>query len=225
MRRLSACTILMALTAVFLTGCSQAVDLTLEEKNIIANYAARVIVKTTQRDYTYTPDIQQVVYNPGVYESETDENGNVIAAPHDYSELADYLGMENVMISYKGCSVSKEYPQGEDVLFVLDADEGRRLVVVEYEVTNAGDAELVYSTPEDMPIFRLVVDENTKIRSFKNILVNDFSNMNSFTIAPGETKTAIIVFDLDETQADSLSYIEVQYGAEGRYISLPVEIR
>lgn len=215
----------MAVMAVLLTGCSQAVDLTVEEKDIIANYAARVIVRATQRDYTYTPDIQQAVYDPSVYESETDENGNVIAIPHDYSELADYLGMEGVMISYKGCSVSKEYPQGEDALFVLNADEGRQLVVVEYEVTNVGDKELVYSTPEDMPVFRLIVNENTKIRSFKNILVNDFSNMNSFIIAPGETKTAIIVFDVDETQTDSMNYIEVQYGAEGKYISLPVEIR
>ena len=48
------------LCTVLATGCSKGVELTTEQNNAIANYAARLIVKTTRVDYTYIPDIKDV---------------------------------------------------------------------------------------------------------------------------------------------------------------------
>lgn len=217
----------MAVIMVSLSGCNSGVDLTKEENDIIANYAAKVVVRATYVDYMYIPVIKDPDENRGDMPQEpvTDSEGNIIIPENDYTPLADYINMPNVKISYKGCVVSREYPVDTEALFVLEADPQRQLVVVEYDITNTGETELVYSTPEDAPVFRLVVNDSTKIRSFKNILLNDFGNMDSFTVAPGETKTAIIVFQVEDDDAASLSKVEVQYGSEHRFISLPTEKR
>ena len=219
--------ITMAAVMISLSGCNSGVSLTKEENDIIANYAAKVVVKTTYVDYTYIPVIREPDYSAEDYPQEpaTDPEGNIITVENDYAPLADYVDMENVKISYKGCVVGNEYPVDGDALFVLEADTGRQLVVVEYDITNTGESELVYSTPEEKPVFRLVVGNDMKVRSFKNILLNDFSSMDSFTIAPGETRTAVIVFQVQADRADTLSKVEVQYGTEHQFISLPVEER
>ena len=211
------------LCAVLATGCSKGVDLTTEQNNAIANYAARLIVKTTRVDYTYIPDIKDIddtVDADG--ETETDENGNVIAPIHDYSVLAEYMNMEGIEITYKDCVIGKEYPDDGETLFVIEAEPGNDLVAVEYNLTNITDSDITYSVADESPVFRLRTGSST-VMSFKNLLRNDFSNMKNFTIGAGETVTAVVVFEVDEDDASGIKEVEVLYGSGGS--SLPKEHR
>ena len=56
--------VLSAMCAVFATGCSKGIDINNEQNDIIANYAARIVVRTTKVNYLYTPDIKDT--QPGV---------------------------------------------------------------------------------------------------------------------------------------------------------------
>ena len=47
--------VLSAMCAVFATGCSKGIDINNEQNDIIANYAARLVVRTTKVNYLYTP--------------------------------------------------------------------------------------------------------------------------------------------------------------------------
>lgn len=68
----------------FATGCSKGIDINNEQNDIIANYAARLVVRTTKVNYLYTPDIKDT--QPGSAddgydneETQTDSQGNTIA--------------------------------------------------------------------------------------------------------------------------------------------------
>ena len=211
------------LCTVLATGCSKGVELTAEQNNAIANYAARLIVKTTRVDYTYIPDIKDVDDTMNVDdETETDENGNVIAQTHDYSVLAEYMDMEGIEITYKDCIIGKEYPDDGATLFVVEAEPGNQLVAVEYNFTNITADDITYSISGDEPVFRLKTGSRT-IMSFKNLLKNDLSNLKNFTIGAGQTVTAVVVFEVTEDVAADIKDIEVLYGNGGS--SLPKERR
>lgn len=213
-----------AFCTVFMSGCSQGVELTTEQNNIIANYAARVIVKATHVDYTYIPDIKEPVpqETAGPEDTRTPEeikNENT----KEYNNFAQTLDMGRLVITYKDTVISDEYPVDESALFVLPAEKGHKLVVIEFNLYNPTEESISYSTGDDATIFRLVVDDKTSVRSFKNILTNDFSNMKDFTVGPGESTTAIIVFQVEEDAAAKLNKIKVQYNRNGAYKDLPLD--
>ncbi len=207
-----------------LTGCSQSINLTAEQNDMIANYAAKVVLKMTDKDYIYIPNI--VIPEPEEPTTPVDtRTPEEIEAAYkaEYEKLSQVLDMDELEISYKDCVIADEYPLDENALFVLPVEAGKKLVVVEYNLYNPGTEAFVYTTGEEIPLFRLIVDDKTSVRSFKNILSNDFANMKNFTIEPGETVTAIVVFQIEEVQASKLSNIVVQYNNNGLYVKLPSE--
>ena len=216
-----------AACVLLVTGCSKGIDINNEQNDIIANYAARLVVRATKVDYTYIPDIKEpetgASEDNSIEETQTDADGNIVIAKHDYSSFNDYLGLNGVEISYKGSVVDKEYPNDGTSLFVVEAEPGKELVAVEYLLTNTTDSDITYSIPQDGLVFRLKVNDSKNVMSFKTLLLNDFSNMKDFVVEAGQTKTAVIVFQLDEEDAQALSRIEVRYGEGGS--SLPKESR
>lgn len=133
------------------------------------------------------------------------------------------MKMKGIDITYKDSVIGDEYPNDGSALFVVEAEPGKKLVAVEYYLTNNTDADITYSVSQDTPVFRLKVDSSKSVMSFKTLLLNDFSNMKDFKLAAGETKTAVIVFQIDADDAETLSKIRVRYGNGGS--SLPTEPR
>lgn len=219
----------MSAMCVFLmTGCNNGVDINNEQNDIIANYAARLVVKSTKVDFTYTPDIKEpdkdmAGNDSDIEETQTDADGNVVAVKHDYTSFTDYLDMKGIDITYKDCVVADEYPNDDSALFVVEAEPGEKLVAVEYLLTNTTDNDITYSIPQDGLVFRLKVNDSKNVMSFKTLLLNDFSNMKNFVIEAGQSRTAVIVFELDEQDAQSLSTVEVRYGEGGS--AMPKEKR
>ena len=156
-------------------------------------------------------------------ETQTDSQGNTIAVKKDYTLLSDYMKMKGIDITYKDSVIGDEYPNDGSALFVVEAEPGKKLVAVEYFLTNNTDADITYSVSQDTPVFSLKVDSSKSVMSFKTLLLNDFSNMKDFELAAGETKTAVIVFQIDADDAEALSKIQVRYGNGGS--SLPTEPR
>ena len=115
-----------AMCVLLMTGCSKGIDINNEQNEIIANYAARLVVKAAKVDYTYIPDIKEpdadISNDDIIDETQTDADGNIIAAEHDYSPLSDYLGLDGVEITYKDCIVGDEYPNDDSSLFVVEAN-------------------------------------------------------------------------------------------------------
>lgn len=207
----------------FMTGCSQGVNLTTEQNDIIANYAARLIVRATYVDYTYIPDIKDSFVSDTTEPEDTRPSDEIAVENEEkYEEFVKTYDMGGLIVSYKDTIISNEYPVDENALFVLPAENGHKLVVIEFNMYNPTDKSISYTTGDDVPIFRLVLDEKTTIRSFKNILPNDFSNMKDFTIEPGENSTAIIVFQVGEDAVAKLNRIKVQYSKNGKYTDLPI---
>ena len=226
MKRKTICRLFAAVAfcAVFMTGCSQGVELTTEQNDIIANYAARLIVRATYVDYTYIPDIKDSVAQDTTEPEDTRPSEEIAAENEEkYEEFAKSFDMGGLVVSYKDTIISDEYPVDENALFVLPAENGNKLVVVEFNMYNPTSESISYTTGDDVPIFRLVLDEKTTIRSFKNILPNDFSNMKDFTIGPGENSTGIIVFQVEENVAAGLNKVKVQYNKNGTYKELPLD--
>ncbi len=229
MKRHSICGLaaVSAMCVMLMTGCNNGIDINNEQNEIIANYAARLVVKATKTDYIYIPDIKEpetgVSADDNIEETQTDADGNTVIVKHDYSAFNDYLDLKGIEISYKDCVVGSEYPNDDTTLFVVEAEPGKQLVAVEYLLTNTTDSDITYSIPQDGLIFRLKINDSKNVMSFKTLLLNDFSNMKNFVIEAGQTKTAVIVFQIDEADVQSLSKVEVRYGAGGS--SLPKETR
>ena len=207
------------------TGCTKSIELTTEQNGMIANYIAHTVVKITRRDYTYVPEIKEGSiwdeFETESSEPETDENGNIVK--HDYSGLEQFLGMDNIEISYKGCTITDEY--SNDNLFYWTADPGKKLIIIEYNLHNFGEEEINYSVPFETVMFKLVLSNDKRIISHENLLKNNIVSMKNFAIKPNEDRTGIIGFMVDENDLQYFINVNLQYGRDNNYFELPTEVR
>lgn len=128
-----------------LTGCGM-MSLTTKESDMIAEYAAYVLVKhdrnyfpklkdeveeETTRANWVTPDVSTSVdQNPtGNTSSSTSET----TATFSSKSMAEAMGVEGFDISYTNYELVKEY---KDDYFTMPAVEGTKLLVCKFQVTN-----------------------------------------------------------------------------------------
>lgn len=223
--------ILVIMSVVMLSGCSSVIDLTSEEEDLIAEYAAGVVAEAYQeyRNRFNTVGNSSNVIIPTVTEPATEpatqntpigqenptvptEPGNVSTGDSDTdstAKLVQNLEITGVEVTMLGFDVYEKYPEGA-YAFTVDAASGKKLLVVEYDVWNSVDAPATMNVNTEDAVIKAIINDSKSVAVHKTLLNNDIMNMNNKDFEPGQAETGVLIFMIDDEVAAEIETVDIE---------------
>ncbi|MBD5508798.1 MAG: hypothetical protein HDR05_12340 [Lachnospiraceae bacterium] len=219
--------LLCGLTMALLTaGCGEMPDLTQEETDLIAEYAAGMLLKY-DRDINrlvdtsmYEEEVEEEVILPEEAEepteTEEEESTSVVDVSQDeetepaVSSVEQYYGVPNVMIAYTGYEVTDSYPpssEGEDLVFSMEASSGTQLLVLKFNAQNLSGEDQVLNMLGYGARFRVSVNGESSKGALATMLVNDMQTYNDVIPANSAVELVSIVEIPQGTNVGSIDMI------------------
>lgn len=259
MRRIFAGFLSAACLIMTLGGCYEPMDLTDQEMDMIAEYAAGVLVKYgTATDealmnpyeqasaaaltITPTPKVPKLTATPAPTKG-ADNSGDaeLTKAPQatkaptatpvadntevTMQDLTKLLGKDGFSFRYTGYSITSLY-QGEGNLFAA-ANEGKMLVVLEFEITNekntAAKLEMNKGAAKDYS-FTLRVGKST-VKPTLTLLKEDLYTSFEAMIDGGKKYKGVLVFECAEKDTEGAMNLTVLKEKDGKDDSVIVKIK
>lgn len=200
-------------SAFFLSGCAKAVDLTEEENNLVAEYAAGVLIdrsyyvenKYIEETTVETTSIEESTSGdtPIIDPSETSVVEETTTETNNF-DIAKELGVEGLKITYIGYSVVNEYPDDPDAMFTFQSEPGFQFLVIDFEMTNNSDADITVNTAADLPVFQADFNGDYQYNNYGSLLTNDLSNLKDVSIKSGESFQSVLIFMVRESVLTNL---------------------
>ncbi|MGN0160466.1 MAG: hypothetical protein ACI4AQ_03655 [Lachnospiraceae bacterium] len=256
--------IMLAMSAVLLlSGCASVIELSSEEEDMIAEYAAQAFIKSYKKNLgleetTESPSGEESSGNRGngsgiglpsigyrvpqnsnqettsdttetvagneestaAVEETTKEELPVVTLPSDEGTAAggsesasgdtleQVLGITGVEVSVIGYAVESRYPL-EAYSLTVDAPSGHKLLIVEYDVWNSVDVDAVMGVDPSKASVKAVINGTERVNVYKTMLKNDLLNMNGTKFAPGEAKTGVLIFSIEDELAEKITSVDV----------------
>lgn len=216
---------------ILLSGCTSVYDLTTEESDLIAEYAAGVLCKNSYENkndylklktYLYAPktptvtkpsagDNEQPTMNPDanveIIDPKNEDESNA-AQTANVSNIAEVLGMKDIEITCLGYDVTDSYPKDEFALSTT-ATAGHKLIVVQYNLINLTSQSVLLHVDSDISVKAVINGSNT-VSVFGTLLNDDIMNMDGRELGPGETKTGVFIFHVKEDLCDNIASLNVE---------------
>lgn len=206
-----------AVSSTFLLGgCGTAMyELTDDEQDIIAHYAAHALAKYNvyQKDgmtdaslddpkkdkRTDDSEKTEETKNEQTTEQNTDSQGeaqNSGDTQEHAISLADAIGHGNdLSVTYEGASIEQTYKNDE--ISSVAAPNGSVYVVMKFQVTNNGQNDVSVDTLSYGPAFTAQIGDSS-VKAELTILTNDFSTYQG-TIDAGQTVENILLFKVPDS--------------------------
>ncbi len=229
-RRKTACVATLC-AVVLMTGCSSAIpDMTETETQIVAEYAANLLLK-------YDKNYEVKVVDTTAYHKEeerkaeearkaaekaakeaeaaqkaeeaakAESSGNKEAADQkQVSSIEEFYQLQGVQIQYSGCGVYDSYPEQsgeEELFFSLGATDGRKLLVMFFDVTNVSGQEMEFNMVDMNPKFRVSVNGETAQSTLLTFLPDDLASYKG-VLAANETVKTVIVTEIPTEKSGSV---------------------
>lgn len=200
------CTIAMA----SLSGCSGVIDLNGRSDELIAEYAAGVLMQYTYENLKPKPFNRAEYYPNGIptadtitetVEDETKEGDLTM-----YNSAADYATMLGITcdMSYVGYEICDTFPNGGvETFYSISATKGNKLVVVHFNLTNNSGGDIGIDTLQSAKEYKLTVNGSTKVNVQDTILPEDIQNM-SEVISPGASADRVLIFQVSQEVASDV---------------------
>ena len=189
------------------TGCgTQLYELTEGEEAIITNYSAYVISKynTFQKDgmNAVVPEIQEEDTETGAEEVVSDtETADSAAQGVQAVSLAQALDLpEGIDVTYNGFSISPSYKEGD--YYALEAKSGYTYLIMNFTLTNSGEAASDLDLFSEAPKFSVQVEGEDKIAAEDNFLTYSLATYEG-TIEPGDSVDVVLLFSVKDTTDES----------------------
>lgn len=206
-----------------MTGCGTPLfELTEEEENLIAYSAARMVSKYNiqQKDGMINVVIEEEETedektvskeeNSETVKEENNTQGNTSGESQNVQNkvsLASAIGHgSDLSITYEGSSVSKHYTEGG--YYSVDAASGKTFYVMKFSITNTSKSKVTLDNVSLNGTFKLVADD-LKVNAEVTFLKTDLATYVG-EIASGATIDTILLFEVPESKANSISTPELQ---------------
>lgn len=220
--------LLCGLAVAFLTaGCGEMPDLTQEETDLIAEYAAGILLKYDSGQSNrlvdtseYDEEIEEEEFEPESEEPEeepeSEEAATVVDVSQDeetvpaVSSVEEYYGVPNVMITYTGYEVTDSYPpssEGEDLVFSMEATSGTQLLVLKFNAQNLSGEDQALNMLGYGARFRVSVNGESSKGALATMLVNDMQTYNDVIPASSSVELVSIVEIPQGTNVGSIDFI------------------
>lgn len=235
-----------AMAAALTTGCVDYMpDMTQEQTDLIAEYAANLLLKYSPNyDYKIV-DVQETeetveMIEETVEESseineeqtkqeneqtkeeqiqETDEETNETLAPQD-AKIAEFLNVEDFEIEYASYEITNAYPK-ETSGFAVSAPEGKKLLIIHYNVSNVSDDKETCELLEKEAAVYVNINATGYRETMSTLLVNDFTSYVE-ELDSKETKDVVSVIAIPE-ESDEIESLTLQIRFAGDEITVKVK--
>ncbi len=196
-----------------LTGCSESVDLSAQNNDLVAEYAAGIMIN---HSYSYK---NRYIEEETMEEETTEENALIdpletTAEEEEESvsnifECSNALGMDFIQITYMNYNFKNEYPDSEDALFTFSAEPGYQFLIVDFLLKNTTQDSITVNTLLLSPVFRLTVNNYDKYNNYGTLLLNDLSNLDDFEIAGDAEVQVELVFMIEEEKVAEITSMQI----------------
>ena len=208
-----------------LTGCGKDdVTLTNEDNDLVAEYIAGTLLK-----YSYDNEWKYQKLNsaqngggtisssgiqkPSQTQSATTGHNNTIqttkASGNSANTSADLLtglptalGFNGVTLTYKDYTVGNQYPADNYVVSV-PSQTGCKVVAVEMTLTNTSGSTVNLTAG------------STAVSNYASMLKNDITTLKNVSLAAGESKEVVVLFQVKESDANSLAGLVMSATSSG----------
>jgi len=224
-----------------LTACSQGVNLTEEQTELISEYAAGLLVKYVRGSSVGLADVKDIDFSeldriitptpiPTPAPEEVPEQASdkpIVDSVSDGSDgqreeiilppLAECFGLSGMNLDFSYAELCNTYPEAEDLVFSMNASEGNLLLIMHFILSNPESNNTnVIAKLNDYKVRALVNGEDRR-RAELTFLPNDLTSFLG-ELAPQQAEDVVLVFEVPEdTQISSLALLLVKGGEQLQY--------
>lgn len=243
------CLLVIVMMLAGLTGCGR--ELSTEENRMIAEYAADLLLKydkdyqskymdtengteavttTEQETEATTEAVTESVSDTTETETEnTTETGSEDSTlpPSDggsVQDIAEIAGLDGISIRYNRCMFLDRYPSiDQDGAFIyLEADEGYKLVVVKFDITNETTEDKMVDLLNTDLSYRLVMNQSKAAKPMLTILMDDLGTF-SATVPADSEQSAVLVFQMADGLIDKIERLDIRVTYQNEEHTIPIQ--
>lgn len=122
--------------------------------------------------------------------------------------------MDGLYLRYNGYYVTSSYPENAKTM-VIEAGNGKRLLVFSFRVVNESGQDKYLDMVKLNPYFQLTINGTNIGYTSVTMLENDLSTF-AGTIAAGESKTLVLVKEIDTSLAKNIQELELTISMDGQ---------
>lgn len=122
--------------------------------------------------------------------------------------------MDGLYLRYNGYYVTSSYPENAKTM-VIEAGNGKRLLVFSFRVVNESGQDKYLDMVKLNPYFQLTINGTNMGYTSVTMLENDLSTF-AGTIVAGESKTLVLVKEIDTSLAKNIQELELTISMDGQ---------
>ncbi len=214
----------------FLGGCLEATPLTEKEMDVVADYAASLLLKydkhydtplyyaeelevrltptptPTPKPKNPTPTPRPVAGKPSGSDSATVSPTPMLPYNHEETtrQLTEIIAVENITVTCENYELKKSVESKE--YFSLVAKDGSQYVVINFLLHNNTDKELIFDASENGLEYSVDINAKDTSRVSLSMLENDLQYMEIPVPANG-TAEAVLVFEISDEEPETIHLI------------------
>lgn len=225
---------IIMLSVLVLTGCVQQINLTEEESDTIASYAAyvtlqydknygRKLVDTAEPTEEVDTKSKDVENTEGVLAVSTSVQDNQVQAAvvqeeptevEQVTDLASVFGLDGFKIVYEDLVYAKKY-KDIDRGFVANSSNDNLFLILKFKVENVTDETKTCDIASKSPRFRVSVNGSAGIDTYSSIISNDLAALNS-QIDANSSKDAVLLLEVPQEYENSISNLSLEAIMDGK---------
>lgn len=247
---------LLAMSAVMLTGCIDAMpDMTTEQSDIVAEYAAGLLLKYSPNyNYRLVSDeelaaalaqentIEEETESEAVTETEetkasseettkeqdetqqSTESAEIVQDVVDVdADLAVELGIDaEIALRYQSFEICDSYPQNASGFSGTDAKQGKKLLVLHFDLENTSDEVIPCNLYDASLKLRVHINQSVLAGALETPLLPDDLVSFAEDVAAKETKDLAVVFEIDELMDEEIETLTLQMFSADKSVSVKV---
>ena len=215
------CGALLCVMALGMTACGNEIpDLTEAESQRVGEYAAVTLLKydANNRSRLVDPEIviakleKDAAREAGRQENaQTEEKPAESAASEAQAPTAQEDITTSLTLTYRDYQIADSYPEdgSTEDYFALDASTGKKLLILNFELTNGTDQEENVDFLSTASRYIITVNDGTRGNALTTMLPNDMSTYVE-TMAPGETQGLVLLLEVNEDMANGIQNISLR---------------
>ena len=223
-----------------LTGCGKDdVTLTNEDNDLVAEYIAGTLLKYSYDNEWKYQKLNSAQNGGGTISSSgiqkpsqtqsaitghnntiqtTKASGNSANASADLlTGLPTALGFNGVTLTYKDYTVGNQYPADNYVVSV-PSQTGCKVVAVEMTLTNTSGSTVNPNRGKTHSAVQCPLAPpagSTAVSNYASMLKNDITTLKNVSLAAGESKEVVVLFQVKESDANSLAGLVMSATSSG----------
>lgn len=234
------------LLAMSLTGCgeNQIPDMTEEQRNEVKNYVAVTMMKYNMGRKSRLVDLSlysdmgtvsepepgensgmpEVDDTPIINSDETDQTDASGSGEKAY-RMEEVLGFpEGVTIAYQGQGIYDSFPEvTEDSGFYMGASDGKKLLVMKFILSNAGEQDQAVDFGFPETVFRITVNGEYSRNALTTMLPGDIDMLTyNNVLSAGSSAEVVLVIEVDGDMEGKIESLDLGIQKESKAYHFPL---